>query len=1058
MVHFNRPSGLLALFLLLSGACGEKAKDPPVDAGCPAGQTACGGACTNTLTDEQHCGACDAACGEGQFCTKGICATTCPKGQIVCGAAGVVECVSPMGDVNHCGGCDKACAAGQSCQKGACTCPASAPDACGAGAGVFCTKLQIDPTNCGKCGTDCGVGLLCQSGACKGGCSKDFIACPPMMPTYCANLASDGANCGACGQACPVGQQCMAGTCHCPAMTPGACGQGANAFCTNHQVDANNCGACGQACAVGQQCAAGKCTCPLATPNGCGLGMNAFCTHFQTDAANCGGCGSKCADGQVCQTGKCQNQCAQGLAACPVQNPMYCANLGSDGNNCGACGTTCAIGQQCGGGKCACPALTPDACGMGMGAFCTNTKADTSNCGACAASCMPNQTCIAGACTTPKQTMTLLAGSAGSFGNIDGTGTAARFQYPIGVAFDGTGNLYVADTSNSVIRKVVLATAVTTTFAGGMGVAGFTDGPPGVARFNSPYSLACDGKNLYVADVSNHAIRQIVLANGAVSTLAGGGAGYSDAVGVAARFSSPQGIALDGSTLYVADVNNRVVRAINLMTGGVTTLAGGVGQSGSIDGLGANARFSNIQGLAADGAGNLFVSDTGNHTIRQIVIANASVSTFAGLAGNAGIQNGIGAAARFRNPIGLVVENKDTLYVADTGNHTIRQINLPMANVTTVAGSAPNANYADGTGGAALFNSPTYLDVDGKGNLFVADQSNHAIRKVVVMSGAVTTFAGLGASFGAADGVGAAARFNNPAGMASDGKDTLFVSDNNNQTIRKITISSKSTVTLSGTVNTAGNLDGPANLARYYGPNGLALDGSGNLYVADTNNHTIRKIKVADGSVITLAGTPGTPGGMDGAGMNATFSSPQAVAFDGQGALYVADTNGRTIRKIVLANATVSTIAGLFNQSAVSDGVGQNARFGTPIGVASDGGDGLYVTDSNRIRKVSVGSGTVTTLSGGGGYSDGQGFFANFNGPRQLAIDGAGNLFIADFNNNLVRRMATGSASVTTVCGEFGRMGLIPGPLPTAIVQPRAAVPLAGGFAFVANYGVFLVQ
>ncbi len=333
----------------------------------------------------------------------------------------------------------------------------------------------------------------------------------------------------------------------------------------------------------------------------------------------------------------------------------------------------------------------------------------------------------------PANLVTTLAGTAGQFGSADGTGSAARFDDPTGVAVDGTGNIYVADTVNDTIRKITPA-GVVTTLAGTAGQAGNADGIGSAARFDDPTGVAVDSAgNVYVADEVNDTIRKITPA-GVVTTLAGspGQIGSADGTGSAARFDDPTGVAVDSAgNVYVADRGNDTIREIT-PAGVVTTLAGSPGQAGSSDGTGSAARFFDPYGVAVDGAGNVYVADTQNETIRIITPAGV-VTTLAGSPGQAGSADGTGSAARFLLPQGLAVDGAGNLYVADTGNYTIPVI-TPAGVVTTLAGSPGQTSSADGTGSAARFGFPTGIAVDGAGNLYVADFGNDTIRKLSIPS------------------------------------------------------------------------------------------------------------------------------------------------------------------------------------------------------------------------------------------------------------------------------------------------------------------------------------
>ena len=336
-------------------------------------------------------------------------------------------------------------------------------------------------------------------------------------------------------------------------------------------------------------------------------------------------------------------------------------------------------------------------------------------------SCQPPGIDIIGMVTT-------LAGSADVSGSDDGTGSAARFYGPFGITTDGT-SLYVADTGNHTIRKIVISSGVVTTLAGTAGFAGSDDGTGGAAWFNSPAGIATASTNLYVAEYDNHTIRKIDISSGIVTTLAGtaGAMGSSDDTGSDARFRHPEGITTDGTNLYVADYGNHMIRKIVISSGVVTTLAGTAGARGSTNGTGSDARFNYPFGIATDGT-NLYVADEEGYTIRKIVISSGVVTTLAGSADVSGIADGTGTDARFYYPGGVATDGTN-LYVVDNNNHTIRKIVISSRVVTTLAGSAGNFGSTDGTGSDARFRYPEGITIYGA-NLYVADTQNHTIRRI----------------------------------------------------------------------------------------------------------------------------------------------------------------------------------------------------------------------------------------------------------------------------------------------------------------------------------------
>jgi sugar lactone lactonase YvrE len=281
------------------------------------------------------------------------------------------------------------------------------------------------------------------------------------------------------------------------------------------------------------------------------------------------------------------------------------------------------------------------------------------------------------------------------------------------------------------------------------------------------------------------------------------------------------------------------------------------------------------------------------------------VTTLAGRAGCSGGLDGTGTVAQFHSPAGVAIDASDNVYVADTDNDAIRKI-APTGMVTTLAGTGWGSS--DATGTAARFHYPSGIVTDTAGNLYVADTLNDTIRRITP-DGVVTTLAGQAGSLGNADGVGSAARFDGPQGLALDGAGNLYVADSDNLAIRKLTLSSGAVTKVAGwdraTLGFAPN-DGPVARAQFNFPCGVAVDGAGNLYVADTDNHTIRQITPA-GIVTTIAGLPGTFGSADGVGAAARFNYPSGIAVDDAGNLYIADTNNHTIRLAYFAAAPAIT-------------------------------------------------------------------------------------------------------------------------------------------------------
>jgi sugar lactone lactonase YvrE len=326
----------------------------------------------------------------------------------------------------------------------------------------------------------------------------------------------------------------------------------------------------------------------------------------------------------------------------------------------------------------------------------------------------------------------------------------------------------------------------------------------------------------------------------------------------------------------------------------VTTLAGQALVSGVMNGTGTNAAFSDPAAIVTDANGNFFVADSRNHAIRKVT-TNGAVTTFAGQLGVSGGANGTGAGAQFNSPSGLAFDQGGNLFVSDTGNSTIRKI-TPAGAVSTFTGIVGQSGFTDGAMGGAQFNSPLGIAVAPNGTIYVADSGNHCIRKI--SGGVVSTFAGSPQNWGTGDGQGTNAQFNGPVGLAFDGRTNLFVSDANNNTLRKIAPDGTVT-TFTGAAGVDGATDGDLNSARFRSPAELVFDQKGNLFVADSFNQVIREIST-NGMVSTVSGALGISGTNSGANGSGKFFNPYGIVVAADGSLVVADTYNELVRVVLV--------------------------------------------------------------------------------------------------------------------------------------------------------------
>ncbi|HSU54047.1 MAG TPA: NHL repeat-containing protein [Candidatus Dormibacteraeota bacterium] len=386
------------------------------------------------------------------------------------------------------------------------------------------------------------------------------------------------------------------------------------------------------------------------------------------------------------------------------------------------------------------------------------------------------------------------------------------------------------------------------------------------------------------------------------------------------------------------------------------TMAGN-GTAGATNGFGSNARFSHPAGLAADGSGNIFVADTENSTVRKIT-TNGFASTFAGQPGATGSGDGASNVARFNGPQGVAVDDLGQVYVADSANATIRKLNS-AGSASTLAGAPGTFNSFDGTNAGAQFYHPEAVAVDAGRNVYVCDTWNHTIRKITP-AGVVTTLAGSAGNFGATDGTNSKARFNRPAGIAVDSATNLYVADSLNHTIRKITPTG-SVSTIAGLAGVWGSADGTNSAARFYLPEALDVAPGGGVLVADSGNQLIRRISLSGTNwvVSTVLGYNGLAGKTNGTGTNALLAFPQSLAVDDAGNVYVADLGNNEVRttRVIAPTLQVARAASqlLVSWPTSSEGfvLEQSPVLGTGA-IWSPVAGGIFTSGDNFVRTNAV--------------------------------------------------------------------------------------------------------
>jgi len=641
-----------------------------------------------------------------------------------------------------------------------------------------------------------------------------------------------------------------------------------------------------------------------------------------------------------------------------------------------------------------------------------------------------------------KGQLTVVAGNGLQLDLGDGgPATQASLNVLSAIAVDVSGDLFIAEQANSAIRRVDAKTRIITTVAGN-GTDGFNGdgGPATEAELGNPQGVAVDAAgNILIADTSNNRIRRVNSVTGFISTIAGNGtAGFGGDGGLAsaAVLNTPQGLALDATgNLFFVDTGNYRIRRVDAKTGIISTVAGNGGRGFSGNGGPATDAMFNFIGngvppqVALDAAGDLFIADQFNQQIRRVDAKTGIITTVVGiLAEGYGGDGGPATSAELSDPSGILVDTAGNLYIGDNDNNRVRFVAATTGIISTIAGNGGLGDGESATNATLFF--PEGVAVAG-GTIWIADSSNTVIR-LVNPAGVISTISGEDYIFSYTGDGGPAikATVNFPVGVTADASHNLFISDSNNNVIRRIDASSGiiTTVAGSGTPGFSGD-GGVATKASLNFPSAVAVDTDGNLFISDSSNGRIRRVDFKSGVITTVAGN-GTNGfsGDGGLAVNASLNLPSGLAggvvIDGAGNLYISDSNNSRIRRVDSITGVITTVVGssaFCASGKVGDGgPATSASLCYPKGLAIDPLGDVFIADAfgERVRRFDAASGTIATVAGNGltGFSGdgGPAIAASLATVSDVAVDDGGNLYIVDSNNQRVRSVHLTPAAIFT--------------------------------------------
>jgi sugar lactone lactonase YvrE len=664
---------------------------------------------------------------------------------------------------------------------------------------------------------------------------------------------------------------------------------------------------------------------------------------------------------------------------------------------------------------------------------------------------------------TFAQRVTTVAGGTGD----GGPALSANLFGANDVTVDGEGNMYIADGESASVRKVDYLTGIITRIAGN-GIWGHSgDGGLAInAALGRPFAVAIDlNGNILVADQEDHVIWKINASTGIITTIAGvGTSGFAGDNGPAtsSKLNDPQAVIVGpNGNIYITDTGNVRIRMIDHTTGIITTVAGnGVASYSGDNGPATSASISYAGELAIDASGNIYIADYMNSRVRRVDSATGVITTVAGN-GTAGFSGdgGLATQAMLSMPVGVLIDATGNLIISDSNNNRLRKVDLSTGKISTIVGTGVSG-FNDGPALSVQLASPQGLAKDAAGNIFICEYTNRRIRKF--NGNTVSTVVGNG-GFGGDGGLATKASLRRPNGVAIDPTGNLFISDTENNRIRKIDKNTGNISTVAGDGKGQFSGDGgPAINARVFSPYGIIFDKDGNLFFVDHGNYRVRKIDKTSGLISTIAGN-GFIGnsGDNGLATNASFKSPTNVAVDSLGNIFISDPYDSKIRRVDGKTGVITTFAGNGTNGSTGDGgLAINAQLSQPSAMTVDSKgnllitdygsapdyrnsirmvnpttgiistlvastttnqlyspvgvivrkDDLYILENYRIRKISLSTGTTTVIAGSsnsGYFGDGgSALDARFKYPSSFVLDQAGNLFLADTRNNCIRKIA----------------------------------------------------